>query len=128
MFHTEGEAAAARAALHHGTLYGLSSLATTGITEISKIATGPKVFQLYVWKDRGLLKEVLQRAKVSARRAEHERFSADTHRMRYAHASHTSPSHTARVMLARIAHVTATHIGDFMLTLSPPSPMAGRRL
>ena len=46
MFHTEGEAAAARAAKHHGTLYGLSSLATTGIPEIAEIATGPKVFQL----------------------------------------------------------------------------------
>lgn len=63
MFHWEGEAAAARAAKHHGSLYGLSSLATTGITEISKIATGPKVFQLYVWKDRELVKEVLEKAK-----------------------------------------------------------------
>jgi len=63
MFHWEGEAAAARAAKHHGTLYGLSSLATTGITEVAKIYDGPKVFQLYVWKDRELLKEVLDKAK-----------------------------------------------------------------
>jgi L-lactate dehydrogenase (cytochrome) len=63
MFHWEGEAAAAKAAKHHGTLYGLSSLATTGITEISKLCDGPKVFQLYVWKDRELVKEVLARAK-----------------------------------------------------------------
>jgi len=63
MFHWEGEAAAARAAAHHGTLYGLSSLATTGITEVSKIYDGPKVFQLYVWKDRELVKEVLAKAK-----------------------------------------------------------------
>jgi L-lactate dehydrogenase (cytochrome) len=63
MFHWEGEAAAAKAAMHHGTLYGLSSLATTGIAEISKIFDGPKVFQLYVWKDRELVKEVLSRAK-----------------------------------------------------------------
>jgi isopentenyl diphosphate isomerase/L-lactate dehydrogenase-like FMN-dependent dehydrogenase len=63
MFHWEGETAAARAAKHHGTLYGLSSLATTGITEIGKITDGPKVFQLYVWKDRELVKEVLARAK-----------------------------------------------------------------
>lgn len=63
MFHWEGEAAAARAAEHHGSLYGLSSLATTGIEEISKIHNGPKVFQLYVWKDRELVKEVVQRAK-----------------------------------------------------------------
>lgn len=63
MFHWEGEAAAARAAKHHGTLYGLSSLATTGITEIGKLHDGPKVFQLYVWKDRELVKEVLAKAK-----------------------------------------------------------------
>ena len=63
MFHWEGEAAAARAAAHHGTLYGLSSLATTGITEIGKLHDGPKVFQLYVWKDRELVKEVLAKAK-----------------------------------------------------------------
>jgi isopentenyl diphosphate isomerase/L-lactate dehydrogenase-like FMN-dependent dehydrogenase len=63
MFHWEGETAAAKAAEHHGTMYGLSSLATTGITEIGKIHTGPKVFQLYVWKDRELVKEVLAKAK-----------------------------------------------------------------
>jgi len=63
MFHWEGEAAAAKAAQHHGTMYGLSSLATTGITEIGKIHNGPKVFQLYVWKDRELVKEVLAKAK-----------------------------------------------------------------
>ena len=63
MFHHEGETAAAKAAEHHGSLYGLSSLATTGITEIGKIHNGPKVFQLYVWKDRELVKEVLAKAK-----------------------------------------------------------------
>lgn len=63
MFHWEGETAAAKAAEEFGTLYGLSSLATTGITEISKIHNGPKVFQLYVWKDRELVKEVIARAK-----------------------------------------------------------------
>lgn len=63
MFHHEGESAAARAAQHHGSLYGLSSLATTGITEIGEMHKGPKVFQLYVWKDRELVKEVIQKAK-----------------------------------------------------------------
>jgi len=63
MFHTDGEAAAARAGERMGTMYGLSSLATTGIEEICKYHTGPKVFQLYVWKDRELVKEVLAKAK-----------------------------------------------------------------
>ena len=35
MFHWEGETAAAKAAQHHGTLYGLLSLATTGIKEMA---------------------------------------------------------------------------------------------
>jgi len=34
MFHTEGEAAAAKAAEYHGTMYALSSLATTSIADI----------------------------------------------------------------------------------------------
>ena len=63
MFHTDGETATAKAAEHHGTLYGLSSLATTSIPDIAKIHNGPKVFQLYVWKDRELVKDVLQKAK-----------------------------------------------------------------
>lgn len=63
MFHWEGETAAAKAAEHHGTMYGLSSLATTGITEIGTLHNGPKVFQLYVWKDRELVKEVISKAK-----------------------------------------------------------------
>lgn len=63
MFHWEGETAAAKAAEHHGTLYGLSSLATTGITEIGQLCKQPKVFQLYVWKDRELVKEVLAKAR-----------------------------------------------------------------
>ena len=49
MFHDEGEAAAAAAAAHHGTLYGLSSLATTSIGGIAEQlpAGHPKVFQCY---------------------------------------------------------------------------------
>ena len=59
MFHTEGESAAAKAAEYYGTMYALSSLATTGIEEIGKIHKGPKVFQIYVWKDRGLVQDVI---------------------------------------------------------------------
>ena len=62
-FHYEGEAAAAKAAEHHGTLYGLSSLSCTGSAEISKIHSGPKVFQLYLWKDRELVKDLIAKAK-----------------------------------------------------------------
>jgi len=40
MFHTDGETATAKAAQNHGTLYGLSSLATTSITDIGKVRGG----------------------------------------------------------------------------------------
>jgi len=63
MFHWEGGAAAAKASEKFGTLYGLWSLATTGIEEIGNIHSGPKVFQLYVWKDRELVKDVIAKAK-----------------------------------------------------------------
>jgi isopentenyl diphosphate isomerase/L-lactate dehydrogenase-like FMN-dependent dehydrogenase len=63
MFHCEGETAVARASEKHGTLYSLSSLATTDITEIGELHKGPKVFQLYVWKDREIVKELIAKAK-----------------------------------------------------------------
>jgi len=63
MFHWEGEIATANAAEHHGSLFGLSSLATTGITDIGRIHQGPKVFQLYVWKDHELLRDVINQAR-----------------------------------------------------------------
>ena len=63
MFHTEGEKAVALAAQKHGTLYGLSTLATTSVQEVGELNDGPKVFQLYVWKDRALVKDMLDMAK-----------------------------------------------------------------
>jgi len=65
MFHTEGELAVAKAAAKFNSLYCLSSISTTSIEDISKVlpVEHPKLFQVYVWKDRGLLKEILDRAK-----------------------------------------------------------------
>ena len=66
MFHHEGEAAAAKAAEHHGSLYGLSSLATTGITEIGNLHKGPKVFQLYVWNLKYSANQIIEALKKPA--------------------------------------------------------------
>lgn len=64
MFHSDGEMCTARVAKQEGMLFGLSSLATTSIQDIATVnPDGPKVFQLYVWKDRGLLKSVIDQAK-----------------------------------------------------------------
>mgnify|MGYP005667930749 CR=1 FL=1 len=54
LFHHEGERAVGKAATKHGTMFGVSSLATVTVEEIAKIAPGPKMFQFYFHKDRGL--------------------------------------------------------------------------
>lgn len=54
LFHWQGERAVARAAEQAGTWFGISSLATVSIEEIGRTISTPKLFQLYVHKDRGL--------------------------------------------------------------------------
>ena len=58
----EGELAVARAAARAGLTYTLSTLATRSIEEVGAVSDGPKWFQVYVWRDRGLVKEMIQRA------------------------------------------------------------------
>ena len=53
LFHHGGEIAVAKAAEKYGTMFGISSLGTAGIEEISKLYNS-KLFQLYVHKDKGL--------------------------------------------------------------------------
>lgn len=65
LFHTDGEIAPATAANDVGTVYCLSTLSSRSIEDIGKLTKGPKWFQLYVWKDRVLVKEMLARAKVA---------------------------------------------------------------
>mgnify|MGYP002780800447 CR=1 FL=1 len=54
VFHWEGERAVARAAEKFGLWFGISSLATVSIEDIAELTRGPKLFQLYVHKDRAL--------------------------------------------------------------------------
>ena len=61
--HSEGELAVARAAARAGITYSLSTLGTRSIEEVSAVNDGAKWFQVYVWKDRGLVKELLERAR-----------------------------------------------------------------
>jgi L-lactate dehydrogenase (cytochrome) len=69
LFNHEGERAVARAAHAAGTLYSLSSISSTSIEEVAKFTPGPKAFQVYVFKDRGLSREFVQRAKDSGYKA-----------------------------------------------------------
>jgi L-lactate dehydrogenase (cytochrome) len=58
----QGELAVARAAAGRGLPYTLSTLATRSIEEVAAVSDGPKWFQVYVWRDRGLVKDMVQRA------------------------------------------------------------------
>lgn len=57
-----GELAVARAAAEVGVPYTLSTLSTRSIEEVAVAGRGPKWFQVYAWRDRGLVKEMLDRA------------------------------------------------------------------
>ncbi len=59
----EGELAVARSAHRHGIPYTLSTLSTRSIEEVAAVHPGRKWFQVYVWRDRGLVEEMLQRAR-----------------------------------------------------------------
>jgi L-lactate dehydrogenase (cytochrome) len=70
MFHHEGELAVARAASQAGLTYGVSTLATQPLEAIAEAAQGnPLWFQLYVWGDRSVAKDLLARAKAAGYRA-----------------------------------------------------------
>jgi L-lactate dehydrogenase (cytochrome) len=63
-----GELDVARVAAKHGITYTLSTLGTRSIEEVAAVsrpANGPLWYQLYVWKDRGLSRELVQRAKAA---------------------------------------------------------------
>jgi L-lactate dehydrogenase (cytochrome) len=57
----EGELAVARAAARAGIPYALSTLGTRSIEEVGAVG-GSLWFQVYVWRDRGLVKEMVDRA------------------------------------------------------------------
>ncbi|MFM5886352.1 MAG: alpha-hydroxy acid oxidase [Novosphingobium sp.] len=63
VFHWQGERAVARAAEKFGLWCGISSLATVSIEEIGALISTPKMFQLYVHKDKGLNASMIQRCK-----------------------------------------------------------------
>ena len=58
----QGELAVARAAARAGLPYTLSTLSTRSIEEVAAVSTGRRWFQVYVWRDRGLVREMLERA------------------------------------------------------------------
>jgi 4-hydroxymandelate oxidase len=69
LVHPEGELATVRGAAAAGATTVVSSFATTSVEEIARAARAPLWFQLYVQPDRGLTRELVQRAEASGCRA-----------------------------------------------------------
>ncbi len=65
LFHKAGERAVAKAAQKIGAIYCLSTLSSFSIEAIGQQIATPKWFQLYVWKDRGLVRDMIARAKAA---------------------------------------------------------------
>jgi L-lactate dehydrogenase (cytochrome) len=63
--HSQGELAVARAAERAGIPWSLSTMGTRSIEEVAAVSDGEKWFQIYTWKDRGLVKDMVARAKSS---------------------------------------------------------------
>ena len=67
--HPEGEIAVARSAARAGLPYSLSSLSTRSIEQVASAGSGQHWFQVYMWRDRGLVRELIDRAFVSGFKA-----------------------------------------------------------
>ena len=65
LYHHEGDKATAKAAEKFGIFYSMSTMANTTIEEISSISSGPKLFQLYVHKDKSITDDLIERSRVA---------------------------------------------------------------
>lgn len=63
LFHWQGERAVAKVAQELNIWFGISSLATVSIEEIGATISSPKLFQLYIHKDKGLNRSMVERCK-----------------------------------------------------------------
>ncbi len=63
LFHHDGELAVGKAAQKHNTFFGVSSLGTYSLKEISQNVKTPKIFQFYFHKDRGLNDNMVEKCK-----------------------------------------------------------------
>ncbi len=63
LFHHEAEPAVVRAAHKAGTIYSLSTLGTTTIEDVAAISNGPNMYQIYIFKDRGITRNFVERCK-----------------------------------------------------------------
>ena len=65
LFHYEGEIAVGQAAEKFNTFFGISSLATASIEDVGKRFSCPKLFQMYIHKDKGLNESMIEKCKIN---------------------------------------------------------------
>lgn len=68
-FHNDGELAVARAAGEANVIYGTAASAMNSMEDVAKAGSGPKFFQVYVFKDRGVTSEYVRRSKAAGYQA-----------------------------------------------------------
>ena len=65
LVHHHGEAGIARAMHDAGTIHALAAMASYSIEEIATEAPGSTWLQMYIWRDRGLVRELVERARAA---------------------------------------------------------------
>ena len=65
VFHWQGERAVVETAKKFGLWCGISSLATISIEEVAAMTDTPKMFQLYIHKDEGLNRSMIERCQAA---------------------------------------------------------------
>jgi len=68
MMHPDGELGVARAAGAAGIPFGLSTVASTSVEDLVRSGNPDLWFQLYIWRDRELVKELVRRAQTAGYR------------------------------------------------------------
>ena len=65
LFHHDKEFAVARAAAKFGTYYSLSTMGTAKLEDVAQATDGDKIFQVYIFRDRELTREFVQRCRAA---------------------------------------------------------------
>ena len=68
MLWPRGEVVAARAAARKGAIFTVSTMSICSMEEVAAASSGPRWFQLYVWRDREIVRSLLERAKAAGYR------------------------------------------------------------
>ena len=65
LFHYSAEPSVARAAAAAGTWYTLSTMSNTSLEDVAAAAVGPKMLQVYVFRDRDRVRSLIERSRAA---------------------------------------------------------------